>query len=76
MSRPPMSAKQLDCYNNIKAFITKHGYSPTRKQVAELMNVSQSMVQRHMLALQLKGYIMRADNQARSIVILDDQTMP
>lgn len=65
-----LSARQADCLEAIRTFIRDKGYSPTQAELAETMNVSASVIEKHLSALQTKGYISRAYATPRSIVVL------
>lgn len=60
--------KMLDTINE---FINKHGYSPTVRELAELLDIkSTSTAQRHLKMLENDGYIDKADSFPRTIRIL------
>lgn len=72
MSRRELSPKQLVLYKVLINFIREKGYSPSCSELAVRMGVSTSAVQKALINLQLKGYITRADNSVRTIIVVGD----
>jgi SOS-response transcriptional repressor LexA len=53
------------------------GYVPTVRELGQLLHVSSTCtVQRHLDALQRKGYLWRAPGKARSIVVMEGRQFP
>lgn len=58
-------------FDIIKQYIDENSYSPTVRELAELLNVkSTSTVQDHLDVLEKKGYIKRNRSMPRTIVVL------
>jgi len=66
-----LSKRQQDVLSCIRAIYTETGYSPTVRELGERLNLSSSCtVQRHLEALERKGYIQRNPTKARTIEII------
>ncbi len=66
-----LSKRQNDVLECIRAIFTDTGYSPTVRELGERLNLSSSCtVQRHLEALERKGYIQRNPTKARTIEII------
>ena len=64
-----ITARQQDALSAIAAFIRDRGYSPTVRELGECLGLHSSCsAQRHVEALERKGYITRCPGQARSIL--------
>lgn len=53
----------------IKAFITTHGYAPTRREIGKALGLSTSVVSYHLGLLQEAGKLTVARDIARGIVL-------
>lgn len=62
--------KQQACYDAIVKFIDDNGYAPTRDELAAILGISDTVVYKHMIALELKGYITRTPNVRRSLKVV------
>jgi SOS-response transcriptional repressor LexA len=61
----------------IRQHITTHGYPPTLREIAKHMDIrSTNGVNDHLLALEKKGYIRRAEMLSRGIVVVDPPVPP
>ena len=66
-----LTRKQEEVLNCIKKFIAEHGYSPSVREVCELMNLSSTAtVFVHMKHLMNKGYMRQTDNKFRTLEVL------
>lgn len=63
-----LTKRQEDTLLVIKQFIAEHGYPPTVREIAKIMDVSSpATVQIHLKGLANKGYIAKGDNRNRTI---------
>lgn len=58
----------------IRDFHTEHGYAPSLREVGDACGLAVSSVQYQLGELQRKGWIRRAPNRSRAIVVLDPAT--
>jgi len=66
-----LTKQQKKVFGFLKAFQKKHGYSPTRKEIASHFGWSgNNAAQCHLIPLAHKGAIRLAGNVARGIVLL------
>ena len=65
-----ISERQQDTLDILKRLIEEKGYSPTHFEVAEELDIKMSGVQRHLKALERKGFISMTPGKSRSIVVL------
>ena len=62
---------QLKCFKTIETFIEKHSYSPTVREIANLMEMSGSgNVHRLVKELERRGWIRKWPRMRRSIQII------
>lgn len=67
----PLTKKQEEVLTEIKKYIAKNGYSPSVREVCELMNLSSTAtVFVHMRHLMNKGYLKQTDNKFRTLEVL------
>ena len=66
-----ITPRQQDILDITKQHIEGKGFSPTHFEIAEIADIKMSGVQRHLKALEKKGYISMTPGKSRSIVILD-----
>ena len=67
----PLTKKQEEVLTSIKKYIAKNGYSPSVREVCEMMNLSSTAtVFVHMRHLMNKGYLKQADNKFRTLEVL------
>ncbi len=67
----PLTKKQEEVLTVIKKYIAEHGYSPSVREVCELMNLSSTAtVFVHMRHLMNKGYLKQTDNKFRTLEVL------
>ena len=63
MGNLPLTAKQSKALDKIKKFIKKNGYSPTNREVADLIGTkSTGSVNDLLRRIENKGYIKRGEN--------------
>lgn len=66
-----LTKKQEETLKAIKKFIAKNGYSPSVREVCDMMNLSSTAtVFVHMKHLMNKGYIKQANNKFRTLEVL------
>ena len=66
-----LTKKQEQCLTCIKKYIAEHGYSPSVREICELMNLSSTAtVFVHMKHLMNKGYLKQTDNKFRTLEVL------
>lgn len=64
--RKKMTERQTKVLKAIETFILEHGYSPTIRQLGELLNIaSPSAVFKHIRSLERKGYLERVKGEMR-----------
>ena len=67
----PLTKKQEEVLTSIKKYIAKNGYSPSVREICEMMNLSSTAtVFVHMRHLMNKGYLKQADNKFRTLEVL------
>ncbi len=67
----PLTKKQEEVLTSIKKYIAKNGYSPSVREVCEMMNLSSTAtVFVHMRHLMNKGYLKQTDNKFRTLEVL------
>lgn len=66
-----LTRKQQEVLTVIKKYIAEHGYSPSVREVCDLMNLSSTAtVFVHMKHLMNKGYLKQTDNKFRTLEVL------
>ena len=66
-----LTKKQEETLTAIKKFITKNGYSPSVREICDMMNLSSTAtVFVHMKHLMNKGYISQTNNKFRTLEVL------
>ncbi len=66
-----LTKKQEEVLTVIKKYIAEHGYSPSVREICELMNLSSTAtVFVHMRHLMNKGYLKQTDNKFRTLEVL------
>lgn len=66
----PLTGKQLEIYNYIVEFTTKHGYPPAVREIGSYLGLkSPSTVHFHMKKLEDAGYIIKAEGKTRAITL-------
>lgn len=67
--RLPMTTAQIRVYDCARAFSSKHGYPPTRAEIADLLGMSSpNSVEQHLRAIAEKGWIEMPRGKTRNIV--------
>lgn len=67
-----LTERQRLVLNTIRELIAEHGYSPTIKEIAELVGTVPAGIERYVVALIKKGYVSRLHNKSRTIRILNE----
>lgn len=65
-----LTIKQKILLEAIEWFINKNGYSPTNRELANLLRCDVNTVFKKLLILENKGYIKTKNGQARTIQIV------
>jgi SOS-response transcriptional repressor LexA len=66
-----LTKKQKEVFDFINAYISENGISPTIEEVRKQLKLKAvSTVHEHINSLREKGYLSKAENSARSIVVL------
>lgn len=60
-----MKAEQLELISLIRAFVKEHGYAPTVREIAELLDIGHGTAQRLLQSLADSGKIEKRDRVAR-----------
>jgi len=64
--RKKLTERQKKVLKTIEEFILEHGYSPTIRQLGEILNIANpSAVFKHILSLEKKGYLERVRGELR-----------
>ena len=66
-----LTESQAKVLKTISDFITENGYSPTAKEISEILHITQTSVFEQLERLEKKRYITRQKGAARTIGILD-----
>jgi SOS-response transcriptional repressor LexA len=69
-----LTAQQRNIYLFINQFRGEHGYSPSRNEIAEYVNLHPSTVREHLVAMERKGFIIWEERIPRSIIICKQGT--
>lgn len=63
--------KEMKMLDMIKNYINDHGYSPTVREIAEILDIkSTSTVQRYLNMLEMERYIAKTNSSSKTIRIL------
>ena len=64
----PLTKRQKQILDYLKAFIGEHGYAPSFEEICRAFNyTSLATVHEHLSNLQRKGYIRRSYRESRSV---------
>lgn len=66
-----LTRKQLITLDMIRMFIREHEYSPTYKEIAEMVGTTTCSAFNIVLRLQEKGYITMTNSKQRTIRVVD-----
>ncbi|WP_449603651.1 LexA family protein [Paenibacillus sp. Marseille-Q9583] len=71
MTNKPLTNRQSETLELIKAFIVQKGYAPSVSEVADLLKI-RSRSTAHSLVKQLvdKGYLVKTDNEVRTLRVV------
>jgi repressor LexA len=73
----PITKRQKEILEYLRAFLLEEGYSPTLEEIAKHFGLaSLNGVYKHLKVLEERGFIRRLSNRARSIQILDSTSPP
>ena len=70
-NRDGLTESQAKVLKTISGFIAENGYSPTAKEIAEILHITQTSVFEQLSRLEKKRYITRQKGTARTIGILN-----
>jgi repressor LexA len=70
MPKTELTTQQRNIYLFINRFREEHGYSPSRSEIADNVNLHPSTVREHLAAMERKGYITWEEWIPRSIAIV------
>lgn len=66
-----LTNRQADILEFVATYRDRHGFAPTMREIGKAFGIaSTNGVEDHLLALARKGYIARAKNTQRAIVVL------
>jgi repressor LexA len=68
MEKTALSTQQRNIYLFINQYRGEHGYSPSRKEIAENARIHPSTVRVHLRAMEAQGYITWDERIPRSII--------
>ena len=68
-----ITERQQEILEIVKQLIEEKGYCPTHFEISDVADIKMSGVQRHLKALEHKGYISMSPGRSRSIVILSQE---
>ena len=72
MNQQPLTPKQKIVFSAFQALQTELGYSPTLEELREELGYSHtSAVQRHIIELKKKGYLVAEKHQSRSLELVN-----
>jgi repressor LexA len=70
----PLTKRQKEILDHIRAFIDDRGYAPSFEEIAQHFGYSSlATVHEHLSNLERKGYIRKAYNESRSIELVEDE---
>lgn len=69
LSARPLTPRQRETLDWIKAFIAEHGMPPTVREIGNAFGIKSSTVFAFLRTLQEKGYLRRGDWGARSLIV-------
>ena len=68
----PLTKRQKEILDHVRAFIEDHGYAPSFEEIADHFQYSSlATVHEHLSNLERKGYIRKAYNESRSIELVE-----
>jgi len=71
----PLTKRQKQILDHIRAFIDDRGYAPSFEEIAQHFGYSSlATVHEHLSNLERKGYIRKAYNESRSIELVEEST--
>jgi repressor LexA len=69
----PLTARQAQVLEAIKAYRAFRGYPPSLRDVAKVAGINVTTVYRHVLALQRKKRLLRVPGIPRTLVVIDEE---
>ena len=74
INNKPLSAKQALVLETIRDFINQKRYSPTTRELAALLGVTQTAALTYIRILEQKGKLTKESNKPRTILLVDEST--
>lgn len=72
MTNPKLGPRQTRILTFITGFTRLHGYPPSVREIGEAIGLtSTSSVHWHLRALESKGYLRRAGQRSRALVVIE-----
>ena len=68
----PLTIKQKEVLEAIQYLINKQGYSPTYREIADLLGKKTHVVFEQTMILEEKGYVSTVNGKSRTIKVLKD----
>lgn len=75
MEKGKMTTKQERVFEAIKKYISENGYSPSVRDICEMLSLSTGTVHGHLVHLREKGHINFVDGVCRSITIQEKSVL-
>jgi len=75
-ARRPLTARQREVLDFVRAFAAEQGYPPTVREIGAHFGFVPRSVFDHLKALERKGYLRRRSSKSRSLEILDEAGAP
>ncbi len=75
-ARRPLTARQREVLDFVRAFAVDHGYPPTVREIGAHFGFVPRSVFDHLKALERKGYLRRRSSKSRSLELLDEAGSP
>lgn len=69
-----MMTRREEVLNAIRSFVKTHGYAPTVRDLADILGVGHSTIQRALTDLVNDGKIQRAGGVSRGLVVKEEGT--
>jgi SOS-response transcriptional repressor LexA len=72
---PRLTDKQLECLRLVFNFYSTHLHYPSRREIAQTLNISAQAAHYQVEALIKKGYLLRVEGETRNIRVNPDSEM-
>jgi repressor LexA len=74
MPKTGLTSQQQKIHQFIVRYQEEHGYSPSRNEIAEYMNLHPSTIREHLAAMERSGYVTWDERVFRSITVTKQVT--